>query len=184
MESRWTSVPRCSSRREQVRGSRWATCLPAVVHAADAEPGRSRVVVATATLALQHQLVERDLPRMLGALSDELRRDVTYSTLKGRSNYLCLARVSGPIRPADFERSTLEEQAARINEWSQSTQTGDRDELEDISGIVWSAFSVTAQECSRGSGCAFVERLLGWNDARSRTLAPRTSSSPITHCLR
>ena len=33
--------------------------LPAVVHAADAEPGRSRVVVATATLALQHQLVER-----------------------------------------------------------------------------------------------------------------------------
>lgn len=132
--------------------------LPAVVHAADAEPGRSRVVVATATLALQHQLVERDLPRMLGALSDELRRDVTYSTLKGRSNYLCLARVSGSDPDQQtLERSTLEEQAARINEWSQSTQTGDRDELEDISGIVWSAFSVTAQECSRGSGCAFVE---------------------------
>lgn len=133
--------------------------LPAVVHAAEADPGQSRVVVATATLALQHQLVERDLPRMLSALSDDLPREVSFSTLKGRSNYLCVARVSGQGDPDQqtLERSALEEQAARVTTWSHVTESGDRDELDDISGLVWSAFSVTSQECSRGSGCAFVE---------------------------
>lgn len=146
--------------------------LPAVVHAAEAAPAHSRVVVATATLALQHQLVERDLPRMLSALSEDLPREVSFATLKGRSNYLCLARLSGQADPDQqtLERSALEQQAARVTKWSRGTKSGDRDELEDISGMVWSAFSVTSQECSRGSGCAFVDEC--WAEraiARART---------------
>jgi ATP-dependent DNA helicase DinG len=139
--------------------------LPAVVHAAQAERAGSRVVVATATLALQHQLVERDLPRMLTALTDDLPRDVRFATLKGRSNYLCMARASGHEDPEQqtLERSALEQQAARVLQWASTTRTGDRDELEDISGVVWSAFSVTSQECSRGSGCPFVEEC--WAEA-------------------
>lgn len=134
--------------------------VPSVRHAADAAPGDGRVVVATATLALQHQLVERDLPRVAAALADELPREVRFATLKGRSNYLCLARTSGVEDPDQqtLDRTELEKQAERVREWAQRTHTGDRDELEDVSGLVWGAYSVTAQECSRGSGCAFVEQ--------------------------
>ncbi len=129
--------------------------LPSTVHVQD----EGRVVVATATLALQHQLVERDLPRLLSALSADLPGQVSFATLKGRSNYLCLARLQG-TEDSDqqtLDRTALEQQAAQVREWADGTSTGDRDELEGISGLVWSAYSVNSLECSRGSGCPFVE---------------------------
>ena len=52
-----------------------------------------RVVVATATLALQHQLVERDLPRLAEAVKDVPGVDTSSAVLKGRSNSACLHRV-------------------------------------------------------------------------------------------
>src|SRR5690348_7848220 len=60
--------------------------VPALAHG-------ERVVVATATLALQRQLVERDLPRTVQALKPLLRREPQFAMLKGRSNYLCLHRL-------------------------------------------------------------------------------------------
>lgn len=134
--------------------------LPSITHAANGTRDDARVVVATATLALQHQLVERDLPRMLNVLNDDLPRPVEFATLKGRSNYLCLARLESTDSDPEqqtLERTSLEKQAQRVTRWADETQTGDRDELDDISGLVWSAFSVNSQECSRGSGCQFVE---------------------------
>ncbi len=129
--------------------------LPSAAHVAV----EGRVVVATATLALQHQLVERDLPRMLDAISDDLPRPVRFATLKGRSNYLCLARLegTGDADQQTLDRTALEQQAAQVRDWALETETGDRDELEGVSGLVWSAFSVNALECSRGNGCPFVE---------------------------
>ena len=47
-----------------------------------------RVVVATATKALQDQLAVKDLPLLAGAFPD-----MTWAVLKGRSNYLCLQRL-------------------------------------------------------------------------------------------
>ena len=52
-----------------------------------------RVVVATATLALQHQLVERDIPALVEAVKDVLHETPSYAVLKGRSNYACLHRI-------------------------------------------------------------------------------------------
>src|SRR3712207_6466726 len=60
--------------------------VPAVLH-------DKRVVVATATLALQHQLVERDIPRLVEAVGDLPGVDATYAVLKGRANYACLHRI-------------------------------------------------------------------------------------------
>jgi ATP-dependent DNA helicase DinG len=60
--------------------------VPAILH-------DDRVVVATATLALQHQLVERDIPALLDAAADVLGERPAYAVLKGRSNYACLHRV-------------------------------------------------------------------------------------------
>lgn len=134
--------------------------VPSLLHCATQPAGEARVVVATATLALQHQLVERDLPRTLAAIADDLPRPVSFATLKGRSNYLCLARTSGRTDPDQavlVDRTALEKQAQRVSRWAETTRSGDRDELDDVSGMVWSAFSVTSQECARASGCPFVE---------------------------
>lgn len=142
-------------------GKSVAYLVPAVLHAAQDESEGARVVIATATLALQHQLVERDVPRTLATLSDDLARPVAFATLKGRSNYLCLARTAGALEDPDqlaLEHTELERQAARLRDWAKTTTTGDRDELEDVSGMVWSAYSVNSQECARGSGCPFVDR--------------------------
>ena len=67
-------------------GKSLAYLVPALLH-------DRRVVVATATLALQHQLVERDIPALLEAADHVLHTKPTYAVLKGRSNYACLHRI-------------------------------------------------------------------------------------------
>ena len=68
-------------------GKSLAYLVPSLLH-------DQRVVVATATLALQHQLVERDLPRLVEAVKGAPGKlDTSYAVLKGRSNYACLHRI-------------------------------------------------------------------------------------------
>ena len=67
-------------------GKSLAYLVPSLLH-------DQRVVVATATLALQHQLVERDIPRLVEAVGSAPGVDTSYAVLKGRSNYACLHRI-------------------------------------------------------------------------------------------
>src|SRR3546814_20656952 len=67
-------------------GKSLAYLIPSLLH-------DERVVVATATLALQHQLVERDIPRLVDAMKAKPGVATSYSVLKGRSNYACTTRV-------------------------------------------------------------------------------------------
>ena len=118
------------------------------------------VVVATATLALQRQLIERDIPALTHALEPVLGRPLRAAVLKGRNNYVCLHRLhGGPVSDEDdglLERSALGEQAVAVRAWAEGTQTGDRDEFPDpIDARVWSGFSVGRRECVGESVCAF-----------------------------
>lgn len=140
-------------------GKSLAYLVPAARHAmATGEP----VVIATATLALQRQLVEKDLPVVSRGLSPALGRDVTFAVLKGRSNYLCIDRLNrgspDPEESALFDTPTtrLGRQAARLQKWATTTDTGDRDDLADpVDGRVWSGLSVSARECPGATSCAF-----------------------------
>jgi ATP-dependent DNA helicase DinG len=71
-------------------GKSLAYLVPAVRHAI---AGRSAIVVSTATIALQRQLIDRDLPRLAEALRPVLGREPEFAILKGRRNYLCLHRL-------------------------------------------------------------------------------------------
>jgi ATP-dependent DNA helicase DinG len=120
------------------------------------------VVIATATLALQRQLVEKDLPVVSRALTPVMGREVTFAVLKGRSNYLCLDRLNrgspDPEESALFDTPTtrLGRQAARLRTWAATTPTGDRDDLTaPVDGRVWSGLSVSARECPGATNCAF-----------------------------
>ena len=93
-----------------------------------------RVVVATATLALQHQLVERDIPRLVESLPDDV--DATYAVLKGRSNYACLHRIREGVPdeqgalvevPAGSMGTKVLELRAWAEKQAESGGTGERD---------------------------------------------------------
>ncbi|MEV2252004.1 ATP-dependent DNA helicase [Streptomyces sp. NPDC050147] len=136
--------------------------VPALAHG-------ERVVVATATLALQRQLVERDLPRTVDALHPLLRRRPQFAMLKGRSNYLCLHRLhegvpqeeeEGPGLFDQFEAaaptSRLGQDLLRMRDWADETETGDRDDLTPgVSDRAWSQVSVSSRECLGASKCAY-----------------------------
>jgi ATP-dependent DNA helicase DinG len=150
-------------------GKSLAYLVPAVRHAV--AEGKT-VVVSTATIALQRQLIDRDLPRLAKALSGPLGRTPTFAILKGRRNYLCMHRVhsGAPEEPDDtalfdpFAASALGRQVRRLHEWSSETVTGDRDELvPGVSDQAWRQVSVTARECLGVSRCpigmdCFAER--------------------------
>jgi len=109
-------------------GKSLAYLLPAIL-------SERRVLVATATKALQEQLAQKDLPQIATALGVSL----DFAVLKGRSNYLCRQRlheseVAGrqgelDVEGADARRGELARQATAIAEWAARTELGDRAEL-------------------------------------------------------
>jgi ATP-dependent DNA helicase DinG len=137
-------------------GKSLAYLIPAVVHALDA--GRP-AVVATATLTLQAQIVDSDMPRLARAIAPILGRQPTYALVKGRRNYLCRHKLSGGF-PEDDEGSLLSvgavdagaswlgAEVVRLRSWAETTQSGDRDELvPGVSERAWRQVSVSAHEC-------------------------------------
>lgn len=121
------------------------------------------VVIATATLALQRQILNRDLPAIKNEVSKVLGRDISWAILKGRNHYICLDKVSsGPEDEPDglFEApiSNLAQQAKKLNKWISETTTGDRDDLpEGIDQRLWRGVSVTGRECIGAQKCSFSE---------------------------
>lgn len=136
--------------------------VPAALHAAS--PGGGAVIIATATLALQRQLVDRDLPRVAEAVEPLIGRPLSFAVLKGRNNYVCLQKLHGSVPDDEGEalfdtpKSALGQQAVAVRAWAEETSTGDRDEYpDDVDPRVWRAFSVGRRECVGESRCAFGE---------------------------
>ncbi|MBJ7286533.1 MAG: ATP-dependent DNA helicase [Candidatus Nanopelagicus sp.] len=132
-------------------GKSLAYLVPALVHG-------KKVLVATATLALQRQLIERDLPKIKGALEKELKRDISFAIYKGVGNYVCLQKMNNapddPESQAVLEISSLESDAKRLRAWAQSKgATGDRDDAPDVDRRVWAANSVSGRECMGADDC-------------------------------
>ncbi|MFD1323713.1 ATP-dependent DNA helicase [Micromonospora sonneratiae] len=130
------------------------------------------VVISTATLALQSQLVDHDLPRLADTVEPVLRRRPTFAVLKGRHHYLCLARLDNSTEdePEDtlFETSAqggtkwlgeagrLGKQIQRLRDWALETDTGDRDELDPgVDEQAWRLVSMPARECVGAARCPY-----------------------------
>ena len=177
-------------------GKSLAYLVPAVRYALTTG---NTVVVATATIALQRQLIDRDLPRLVTALASLLGREPSFAILKGRRNYLCLQRQRGgvdpktedpqdvlfdPATPSDSAggpTSPLGRQVKRLHEWAEETTTGDRDEL--VPGVpeaAWRQVSVSAQECIGAQRCPFGSRCFA---ERARDAAARADIVVTNHAL-
>ncbi|MFD0637504.1 ATP-dependent DNA helicase [Catenulispora yoronensis] len=139
-------------------GKSLAYLVPALAH-------HKRVIVATATLALQRQLFASDLPRLAKAMTPLINREPAYALLKGRNNYVCLNKVEGG-QADDGDQDVLFDPLAvgklgaevlRVRDWVEETETGDRDDLSPgVSDRAWAQVSVSARECL-GSKCQYFE---------------------------
>jgi ATP-dependent DNA helicase DinG len=113
-----------------------------------------RVVVATATKALQEQLLTKDVPIAAAALG----RDVNVAVLKGRQNYLCRNRLQGfaLLGGSLFARPEDGRAFDAMRGWIDATETGDRAELDvEPSPSLWTELAVGSDRCL-GRTCADV----------------------------
>ncbi|MBF0190396.1 MAG: ATP-dependent DNA helicase [Magnetococcales bacterium] len=104
-----------------------------------------KVIVSTATKALQDQIMEKDLVLVRQAVEQPF----TATALKGRANYLCLYRYRA-FRHAGLPVPERErEWALRLEAWAEKTETGERDEFRDMpEGLVlWSAIHTGGDHC-------------------------------------
>jgi ATP-dependent DNA helicase DinG len=88
----------------------------------------ARALVSTATKSLQDQLFLRDIPR----LRDALQLPVSIALLKGRSSYLCLHRLNQARQSAQLPDRWAVRTLAKIEQWSQTTTSGDLAELDGL----------------------------------------------------
>ena len=149
-------------------GKSLAYLVPALVHG-------KKVLVATATLALQRQLVERDLPKIKGALEKELGRELTFAVYKGVGNYVCLQKMNAEGMDPDgevlLEIGSLEKDAKRLRAWVETPGvSGDRDDAPDVDRRVWLANSTSGRECMGAEECPFGSQCFAVNaKARAQT---------------
>ncbi|HWF27646.1 MAG TPA: ATP-dependent DNA helicase [Mycobacterium sp.] len=175
-------------------GKSLAYLIPAIVRAVSDE---APVVVSTATIALQRQLVDRDLPRLADSLTDALPRRPQFALLKGRRNYLCLNKIhNGSAADADEENlaerpqdelfdamavTALGRDVQRLTSWASTTDTGDRDDLKPgVPDRSWSQVSVSARECLGVARCPFGTECFS---ERARAAAGRADVVVTNHAL-
>src|SRR4029450_1125025 len=148
-------------------------------------PGE-RIVVATATLALQAQLANNDIPAAVDAVEAVTGQRPTYAILKGRTNYVCMLRVregaaddqqalipAGELidalrsSPQGTPESALGAEVLALRGWAadqaEQRALADRDDAPSHTERAWAQVSIPVRECLGAQRCpygaeCFVER--------------------------
>ncbi len=118
--------------------------------------------VATRTIALQEQLVDKDLP-MVQTL---LREDFSTQLAKGKEHYLCPARLAIALKRPDHAP-----ELSALSRWSRLTTTGDRAEAPPVPEAVWQTVNwgevgPCARQCTRQATCPSFATRQGWQHAK------------------
>ena len=141
-------------------GKSFAYLLPSIQWA---NLNKERIIISTATINLQNQLINKDIPlalRILGVNNE----DVKVALVKGRRNYLCLRKLEEKLNESQFLQGKFDitdfnEEKKELNtlyEWSNKTKTGDKEELK-IKDEIWMEVASDAENCL-GSLCPFFSK--------------------------
>ncbi|MDH2414718.1 ATP-dependent DNA helicase [Nocardioides sp. CER19] len=163
-------------------GKSLAYLVPSLLH-------DQRVVVATATLALQHQLVERDIPRLVEAVKGR-GLDTSFAVLKGRSNYACLHRIREGVPDdqgmlqMDVPMGDMATKVLELRAWAEKQAedegTGERDFAPRHNDREWRQVSVTHRDCLGAAKCPFGQECFA---ERAREKAQRSHLIVTNHSL-
>lgn len=129
-------------------GKTLSYCLGAYRNRKEKQP----LVISTATVTLQEQIIKKDLPLLEKMLGEK----INYAIAKGRRRYVCHLRLHNAVAQPDFLTSSTEferlYEALDLSRWD-----GDRDSLEHpVAEPAWSSISTDAAGCA-GNRCAFYE---------------------------
>ena len=129
-------------------GKTFAYLLPAIL-------SRKKVVISTHTRYLQDQIYNKDLPTLLPILN--LSDEINVALLKGRSNYLCLDRLSKRWQTMELNQSR-QSLVEKIHAWSKQTVSGDINEFKSIGSenSLWPNITSTAENCL-GTKCDYYD---------------------------
>ncbi len=143
-------------------GKSFAYLLPAIDAAAKR---KKRVVVSTHTIALQEQIIEKDVPLLRAAYDDEF----SAVLVKGRGNYLCLRRLDAASRRQShlFDTEAQRRSLTDLQEWASETTSGDVGSLPVLPDMrVWDAAKAEAGNCM-GKRCKYF-KACHWQAAKRR----------------
>ena len=130
-------------------GKSFAYLLPAVYFAL---ANKEKVVISTATITLQQQLYEKDIPLVAAATGEPIKAVI----MKGRGNYLCRRRLDDVLREPPLDEKEYDE-IRRIGEWANNARSGGRTELSfQPSETVWSSVCSESDMCP-GQHCPWRE---------------------------
>ena len=120
---------------------------PAILRAAQRG---EKVVVSTATLALQAQLLNEDLPPLRSAAAELLgypeEESISYAVMKGRRNFLCTKRHLETLMSGQIFDTEL---VANLDKWAAETETGDREDLTFPMPLsAWAEVASDGDDCS------------------------------------
>ncbi|MCF0238179.1 MAG: ATP-dependent DNA helicase [Sphaerochaetaceae bacterium] len=133
-------------------GKSFAYLVPALNYAF--EDPTDRTVIATSTINLQRQLLEKDIPTLFRILN----KDCKVAIAVGRNNYLCLRRLSEEIKANILLAEDSLSDLGRMREFASNTETGLRTEFSGkLDYSLWSAINSDADFCM-GSKCPYVSQ--------------------------
>lgn len=159
-------------------GKSLAYLVPSLLH-------DDRVVVATATLNLQHQLIERDIP----ALKSAVDVGAEYAVVKGRANYACLHRIREGVPDdqgvlVDVPEGDMGAEVVRLRQWAGDELArdgaGDRESAPAHQDAAWRQISVSARECLGAQRCPYADECFA---ERARAVAEDAQLIVTNHSL-
>lgn len=148
-------------------GKSFAYLVPAILQAAAGQE-RHRVIISTYTIALQEQLINKDLPFLSKVLPIKFSAELG----KGRRNYLCFRRMALTMKGRDkiFGSQRQQEQLDDLDVWAMETTSGELQEIDfELDPFVWGRVCSEPGSC-RGGKCEYHSRC-HLTAARRRLLA-------------
>jgi len=125
-------------------GKSFAYLVPVIQHI---KKHGGRAVISTGTIALQEQLIAKDIPLLENILGFSFNARLA----KGKGNYLCLVRLDEELRQAALWD---DEKMSAIAKWAEETRTGDRSELPTEPGEAWGR--ICADDTCLGKKCPWL----------------------------
>jgi ATP-dependent DNA helicase DinG len=150
-------------------GKSFGYLIPAIL-------SKKKVVVSTGSISLQDQLAKKDLPFLQEFFSNFYNQTFSFSLLKGKGNFICLAKADeiskNPLEREDIiatirgasrkikknDSISIADEVAKLIEFSDTSATGDKADINWESpnlDQLWSSFSTSNQDCPGASNCEF-----------------------------
>lgn len=115
---------------------------------------QERTVIATSTVNLQRQLMDKDIPTLLQILDV----DCSVAFAVGRNHYICLRRLAAEVESNALFQDDLSSEIMLLNRYANNSETGLKEDFPGhVDGAVWASICSDSDMCISGK-CPFYNK--------------------------